>query len=184
MESGSRPTVARALRCATQQMGRRSATFPTWARPRRGGRSCAAGSSSFWLSRKASLKSSPRNRASRSPRRAARSPMAPVTWRARADRHAFHQHPPRQSHQALHCLRSGRQMDNRPRRPGGQPGGAKALLDKLIAEAPFEIHGVQVDGGSEFKSCSRRNVRRAASSSSSCRPSAQTSTAASNAHMR
>ena len=28
---------------------------------------------------------------------------------------------------------------------------AKVLLDKLIAEAPFEIRGVQVDGGSEFK---------------------------------
>jgi hypothetical protein len=64
------------------------------------------------------------------------------------------------------------------------PTSAKALLDKLIAEAPFEIHGIQVGGGSEFKSCSRRNVGRAASSSSSCRPSAQTSMAASNAHMR
>ena len=28
---------------------------------------------------------------------------------------------------------------------------AKALLDKLCAEAPFPIAGVQVDGGSEFK---------------------------------
>lgn len=28
---------------------------------------------------------------------------------------------------------------------------ATALLDKLIAEAPFPIHGIQVDGGSEFK---------------------------------
>ena len=28
---------------------------------------------------------------------------------------------------------------------------AKALLDKLIAEAPFPIAGIQVDGGSEFK---------------------------------
>lgn len=28
---------------------------------------------------------------------------------------------------------------------------AKALLDKLIAEAPFKIEGIQVDGGSEFK---------------------------------
>ncbi|MGH6811192.1 MAG: hypothetical protein ACREDM_02230 [Methylocella sp.] len=30
--------------------------------------------------------------------------------------------------------------------------GAKSLLDKLIAEAPFAIGGIQVDGGSEFKS--------------------------------
>lgn len=29
---------------------------------------------------------------------------------------------------------------------------AKALLDKLIAEAPFPIRGIQVDGGSAFKS--------------------------------
>lgn len=28
---------------------------------------------------------------------------------------------------------------------------AAALLDKLIADAPFEIEGIQVDGGSEFK---------------------------------
>lgn len=28
---------------------------------------------------------------------------------------------------------------------------AKALLDKLVAEAPFAITGIQVDGGSEFK---------------------------------
>ena len=30
-------------------------------------------------------------------------------------------------------------------------GAAKALLNKLIAEAPFPIQGIQVDGGSEFK---------------------------------
>ncbi|HET6376426.1 MAG TPA: integrase core domain-containing protein [Methylocella sp.] len=29
---------------------------------------------------------------------------------------------------------------------------AKSLLDKLIAEAPFVISGIQVDGGAEFKS--------------------------------
>jgi putative transposase len=29
---------------------------------------------------------------------------------------------------------------------------AKSLLDKLITEAPFEIRGIQVDGGSEFRS--------------------------------
>lgn len=29
---------------------------------------------------------------------------------------------------------------------------AKSLLDKLLAEAPFPIGGIQVDGGSEFKS--------------------------------
>jgi putative transposase len=29
---------------------------------------------------------------------------------------------------------------------------AKALLDKLVAEAPFPVRGIQVDGGSEFKS--------------------------------
>lgn len=29
---------------------------------------------------------------------------------------------------------------------------AKALLDKLLTEAPFQIRGIQVDGGSEFKS--------------------------------
>jgi transposase InsO family protein len=29
---------------------------------------------------------------------------------------------------------------------------AKSLLDKLLAEAPFPIRGIQVDGGSEFKS--------------------------------
>jgi transposase InsO family protein len=28
---------------------------------------------------------------------------------------------------------------------------ARALLDKLIAEAPFKIEGIQVDGGSEFR---------------------------------
>lgn len=28
---------------------------------------------------------------------------------------------------------------------------AKALLDKLCAEAPFKVEGIQVDGGSEFK---------------------------------
>ena len=28
---------------------------------------------------------------------------------------------------------------------------AKALLDKLVAEAPFPVTGIQVDGGSEFK---------------------------------
>lgn len=29
---------------------------------------------------------------------------------------------------------------------------AKSLLDKLLAQAPFPIRGIQVDGGSEFKS--------------------------------
>jgi len=29
---------------------------------------------------------------------------------------------------------------------------AKALLDKLVAEAPFVVRGIQVDGGSEFRS--------------------------------
>ena len=29
---------------------------------------------------------------------------------------------------------------------------AKSLLDKLIAEAPFAVTGIQVDGGAEFKS--------------------------------
>jgi putative transposase len=42
-------------------------------------------------------------------------------------------------------------------------GAAKALLDKLIAEAPFPIKGVQVDGGSEFKAefeqaCAERSL--------------------------
>lgn len=40
---------------------------------------------------------------------------------------------------------------------------AAALLDKLIAEAPFAITGIQVDGGSEFraefeKACEARNL--------------------------
>lgn len=40
---------------------------------------------------------------------------------------------------------------------------ASALLDKLIAKAPFTIRGIQVDGGSEFKSvfedeCQRRGL--------------------------
>ena len=40
---------------------------------------------------------------------------------------------------------------------------AKALLDKLIAEAPFTIRGIQVDGGSEFMAefedaCRERNL--------------------------
>ena len=40
---------------------------------------------------------------------------------------------------------------------------AKALLDKLIAEAPFLVSGIQVDGGSEFRSlfeteCHRRGL--------------------------
>ena len=40
---------------------------------------------------------------------------------------------------------------------------ASALLDKLIAEAPFPISGIQVDGGSEFRAefedaCQRRNL--------------------------
>ena len=38
-----------------------------------------------------------------------------------------------------------------------------ALLDKLIAEAPFPVTGIQVDGGSEFKAefeaaCQRRDL--------------------------
>ena len=40
---------------------------------------------------------------------------------------------------------------------------AKALLDKLIAEAPFVVRGIQVDGGSEFMAefedaCRERNL--------------------------
>src|SRR3954468_6822754 len=40
---------------------------------------------------------------------------------------------------------------------------ATALLDKLAAEAPFPIAGIQVDGGSEFraefeKACASRNL--------------------------
>jgi putative transposase len=40
---------------------------------------------------------------------------------------------------------------------------AAALLDKLIAEAPFPIRGIQVDGGSEFRAefeslCRKRNL--------------------------
>lgn len=40
---------------------------------------------------------------------------------------------------------------------------ASALLDKLIAEAPFPVTGIQVDGGSEFKAefeaaCQARNL--------------------------
>ena len=40
---------------------------------------------------------------------------------------------------------------------------ATALLDKLIAEAPFEVQGIQVDGGSEFKAafetaCQAKNL--------------------------
>ncbi len=40
---------------------------------------------------------------------------------------------------------------------------AKALLDKLLREAPFPIRGIQVDGGSEFKSvfeqeCEKRGL--------------------------
>ena len=40
---------------------------------------------------------------------------------------------------------------------------AKALLDKLLAEAPFPVRGIQVDGGSEFKSvfeeeCQKRGL--------------------------
>ena len=41
-------------------------------------------------------------------------------------------------------------MDGRPRHSGCF-GTATALLDKLCAEAPFPIKGIQVDGGSEFK---------------------------------
>lgn len=41
---------------------------------------------------------------------------------------------------------------------------ARTLLDKLIAQAPFPIHGIQVDGGSEFRAefeqaCADRNLR-------------------------
>ena len=40
---------------------------------------------------------------------------------------------------------------------------AAALLDKLIAEVPFRIEGIQVDGGSEFRAefedaCRERNL--------------------------
>jgi putative transposase len=41
---------------------------------------------------------------------------------------------------------------------------ASALLDKLLAEAPFRIEGIQVDGGSEFRAefegaCRERSLR-------------------------
>jgi putative transposase len=58
---------------------------------------------------------------------------------------------------------------------------AKSLLDKLLSEAPFPVRGIQVDGGAEFRSSSKPNARCAGWSSSCCRPSGPTSTAASNA---
>ena len=50
---------------------------------------------------------------------AAKGPQAEQTRRDRPDRHAVHQHPARQAHQALHRLRSRRQMDLRPCRHQG-----------------------------------------------------------------
>ena len=58
---------------------------------------------------------------------------------------------------------------------------AAALLDKLIAEVPFRIEGIQVDGGSEFRPSSRTHAESATCASSSCRRSGLSSTATSNA---
>jgi hypothetical protein len=43
-------------------------------------------------------------------------------------------------------------MDDRPRSTQRSAACAKSLLDTLLIEAPFQIRGIQVDGGAEFKS--------------------------------
>ena len=50
---------------------------------------------------------------------------------------------------------------------------AARFLDKLVAEAPFPVRAVQVDGGSEFKAGFEAAARRRASPSGSCRPDRQ-----------
>ena len=54
-------------------------------------------------------------------------------------------------------------MDRRTRRNQRIRTIRRSLLDKLIAEAPFAIHGIQVDGGSEFRAdfeaaCKEKNL--------------------------
>ena len=54
-------------------------------------------------------------------------------------------------------------MDHRRVATNASAQSAAALLDKLIAEAPFKIEGIQVDGGSEFRAdfeaaCKKKNL--------------------------
>jgi hypothetical protein len=54
-------------------------------------------------------------------------------------------------------------MDPRPRRRPRQRRKHDPLLDKLIAEAPFPVRQIQVDGGAEFRAefeahCRARNL--------------------------
>jgi len=64
---------------------------------------------------------------------------------------------------------------------GATAAAAAALLDKLIAEAPFPIHGIQVDGGSEFKAEFEAAAKAGSSPSTSSHPNGHNSTAPSNA---
>src|SRR4029079_4439077 len=49
-----------------------------------------------------------------------------------------------------HKLRKPQWTRNVARTGEAARASATALLDKLIAEAPFPVRGIQVDGGSEF----------------------------------
>jgi putative transposase len=83
--------------------------------------------------------------------------------RARPDRHAVRQRPARQpiKHLTAYCPVAKWTVG----RVGlkASAAAAKALLDKLIDEAPFKVTGIQVDGGSEFRAdfedeCKRRGL--------------------------
>ena len=58
---------------------------------------------------------------------------------------------------------------------------AAALLDKLIAEVPFLIEGIQVDGGLQFQAQFEDACQKPAAPLRSCRRSGPSSTATSNA---
>ena len=85
----------------------------------------------------------------RAPRPAlAEGPQADPAGRARADRHPVCERRPRQGHQTLHRLRSG---SGPPPRRQQASAASRAFLDQLLAATPFQITGIQVDGGSEFR---------------------------------
>ena len=119
----------------------------------------------------------------RAPRPAlAEGPQADPAGRARADRHAVRERRPRQGHQALHRLRSRRQMDRRPRRQPGhrqprpQPSSTSSSPQPRSRSPASRSTAAPSSGPSSSRPAPRR-----ASPSSCCRPSDPSSTAPSSA---
>jgi putative transposase len=83
--------------------------------------------------------------------------------RARPDRYALYKHPSDEAIKHITAYDPVAKWTAAHVARYLKASGPKALLDKIIETAPFKISGIQVDGGSEFKSifedeCQRRGL--------------------------